>query len=374
MGDLLPALSTRGIGTAALVHAHDRRFQGRAGVTEVAGVPVWRAPTWGQILYAPVSPLFPFWLNRALREFKPDILHLHLPNTSAFWALRESRARRLPWVLHWHADVVASVHDRRLALAYPLYRPLEQRLLRHAHTIITTSPPYRDSSLPLAPWRDKCRVVPLGLDTSRLAPPDPAVRRAAVALWVSGGVRLLAVGRLTYYKGHEILIRALSEVPDAQLILIGEGPHKGRLDKLIQALGLGDRAHLLGHLPGPVLQGLLASCDCVCLPSIERTEAFGLVLLEAMHHGKPVISSDVPGAGMGWVVKNRKTGLLAPPGDVAAWVVALRELVSESQLRQMFGLAGKERLNEQFAIGPIADQLIALYQEILGSNIPQLPG
>jgi len=370
LGDLLPALSARGISTMALVHAHAGRPQGRAGMTRVADVPVVRVPTWGRVLYAPVSPLFPSWLNRTLREFAPDVLHLHLPNTSAFWALREPRALRLPWVIQWQSDVVASVHDRRLALAYPLYRPLEQRLLRQAHSIIATSPPYRDSSRPLAPWRDKCRVIPLGLDASRLPLPDPAVQRAAVALWVSGGARLLAVGRLTYYKGHEILIRALAEVPEAQLILIGEGGRHGRLQGLVRSLGLGARVHLLGHLPGPVLQGLLASCDGLCLPSIERTEAFGLVLLEAMHHGKPVISSDVPGSGMGWVVEDRKTGLLVPPGDVAAWIAALRELVADPQLRRVLGAGGKRRLEGQFTIGPIADQVVALYQETLGSTRP----
>lgn len=352
----------------ALVHAHDWRPQGRAGMTKVAGIPVVRVPTWGRILYAPVSPIFPLWLNRALRDFEPEILHLHLPNTSAFWVLREPRARTLPWVIHWHADVVASTHDRRLALAYPLYRPLERRLLRRAHTIIATSPAYRDSSVSLAPWHDKCRVIPLGLDPSRLAPSEPTVQEAATALWVSAGLRLLAIGRLTYYKGHEILIQAMAEVPEAQLILIGEGEQQGRLNSLVQRLDLASRVHLLGQLPRSVLQGLLASCDCVCLPSIERTEAFGLVLLEAMHHGKPVISSDVPGSGMGWVVADRTTGLLVTPGDVAAWGAALREMAANSELRQRLGAEGKKRLEEQFTIVPIATQVATLYQEILGNK------
>ncbi len=109
---------------------------------------IYRAPCYGRLLYAPISPTFPFWLARAIREFQPDLLHLHLPNTSAFWALLVPAARRLPWVIHWHADVVASTIDRRLALAYRLYRPFEQRLLAASRR---SSPPRRPIWRPALP-------------------------------------------------------------------------------------------------------------------------------------------------------------------------------------------------------------------------------
>src|SRR5699024_5451513 len=112
-------------------------------------------------------------------EFKPDLLHLHLPNTSAFWAMAIPAARKIPWIVHWHADVVASRHDSKLALAYPLYRPFEQRFLKVASAIIATSPPYLESSSALAHWRDKCQVIPLGLDPARLPEPSEVERLAA---------------------------------------------------------------------------------------------------------------------------------------------------------------------------------------------------
>ena len=137
LADLLPALQTQGVAAAALVHDEQPRRHGRWPSRDAA-IPVYRVPCYGRLLYAPVSPQFPFWLVRALREFRPDLLHLHLPNTSAFWGLAVPAARRLPWIIHWHADVVASLLDRRLALAYRFYRPFEQRLLAASRAVIAT--------------------------------------------------------------------------------------------------------------------------------------------------------------------------------------------------------------------------------------------
>ena len=124
---------------------------------------LWRCPVWFRLIFAPISPGFPLWLRRAIRAQMPDILHLHMPNLSAFWALALPSARRLPWVVHWHADVVPSKHKLGLRLAYPLYRILERYILDRADVVVATSKPSLDSSKPLAPWHDKCRVVPLGM-------------------------------------------------------------------------------------------------------------------------------------------------------------------------------------------------------------------
>ncbi|MEZ5575136.1 MAG: glycosyltransferase [Candidatus Competibacteraceae bacterium] len=122
--------------------------------------PIYRAPCFGRLLYAPISPAFPVWLNRTIRTFRPDLLHLHLPNTSAFWARRLPAARRLPWIVHWHADVVASTIDQRLALAYRLYRPFEERLLATSRAVIATCRRIWRPA-PRLPLRERCHIVPL---------------------------------------------------------------------------------------------------------------------------------------------------------------------------------------------------------------------
>jgi glycosyltransferase involved in cell wall biosynthesis len=374
LADLLPALQRQGIAVAALVHDHlSPRQRVRAPKTSTApqeSFPLYRAPCYGRLLYAPVSPRFPWWLNNAIKHFKPDLLHLHLPNTSAFWALILPTARRLPWVVHWHADVVASRHNRGLALAYSGYRPLEQRLLAATSAVIATSPPYLESSSALAPWQNKCQVIPLGLDPLRLPDPSHEEKAAAWALWgEEETLRVLAVGRLSYYKGHEILLQAMAALPQGRLILVGTGEREKKLRRLINALRLEERVSLLGGCSEAQRNALLAACDVFCLPSIERTEAFGVVLLEAMHFAKPVIATRIVGSGVGWVVSDGKTGRLCQPEDPAALAQSLQEFAQNSHKRSMFGQAGKQHFQENFHIDRIAKKVAALYASILAKKV-----
>ena len=367
LADLLPSLQAQGVAAAALVHDEQSRWVGQWPAPD-SKPPIYRAPCHGRLLYAPVSPMFPFWLARAIREFRPELLHLHLPNTSAFWALAVPAARRLPWIIHWHADVVASQIVRWLALAYRFYRPFELRLLAASRAVIATSPPYLDASPALAPWRERCHVIPLGLDPNRIPDPDPAALARAEALWGNTHFRVLAIGRLTYYKGHDVLIRASADLPGSRILIVGTGERRRQLATLIQLLGLGDRIGLPGFLPEADLNALLASCDTLCLPSLERTEAFGLVLLEAMRFGKPIVVGDIPGSGAGWVSRQAGHGLLAPPGDPVKLAAALRELQHDSALRQSLGQAGAKALRERFGIEPVAAAVAELYRRVLAAT------
>ncbi len=363
LADLLPALRAQGVTAAALVHDEQPRRGGQVPTPD-DDPPVYRAPCHGRLLYAPVSPAFPFWLARAIREFRPDVLHLHLPNTSAFWTLAVPAARRLPWVIHWHADVVATPLDRRLNFAYRFYRPLEQRLLAAAQAVIVTSPPYLDASAALAPWRDRCRIIPLGLDPNRLPDPDPAARARAEALWGNTDLRVLVIGRLTYYKGHDVLIRAAAGLDQCRMLIVGSGERRQRLEALVQSLKVADRVRLPGFQSNTDLYTLLSGCDVLCLPSLDRAEAFGMVLLEAMHFGKPVVASDIPGSGVGWVVREAGHGLLVPPDDSANLAAALRELQNDPTRRRMLGQTGATALRERFGIEPVAAAVAGLYQQL----------
>lgn len=364
LGDLLPALSKKGVDATALVH--------RSPGGSVAGTDcfdeskVYRVPCYGSILYAPVCPGFPGALNKIIKKTKPDILHLHVPNTSAFSVMLPAKACRLPWVIHWHADVVPSTIDRRLAVAYSLYRPVEQRLLSKAAAVIATSQRYLDSSAALRRWQEKCVVIPLGLNPARMAQPDHQSLQQAEKLWRDQDVlRVLSIGRLTYYKGHEILIRAAAEMQGVGIVIVGEGDKRRDLERLIAKLQIQDRVLLCGLLPEIELQALLASSDCFCLPSIERTEAFGLVLLEAMRYGKVVIAGDVPGSGIGWVVQDKKTGFLCPVGNVQELARSLQHCAAHSEKREVMGEAGRKRFESMFHIDQVAEETIRLYHDVL---------
>lgn len=361
MADLLPAQAALGLEVGALVHDHSGGEL--PPESELDGVRVWRAPSAGRLLYAPVSPLFPLWLNRVIKRFRPHLLHLHLPNTSAFWALLSPAARRLPWVIHWHSDVVASGFDRRLALAYPLYRPFERMLLARGRRIIATSPPYRDSSSALAPWHERVTVIPLGMDAGRLPRADPSAREWARGCW-SGGLRLLCIGRLTYYKGHEVLLRALARVPGASLVLVGEGERRTELERLVGELGIGERVSLVGRRTDREVAALMEGCELFCLPSVERTEAFGVVLMEAMACGRPSLVSAIEGSGVGWVVQEGGAGFHAPAGDIEGWSTRLAELVAAPERLEDAASRGRERFDQCFRIDTVAERTLSLYREM----------
>lgn len=365
LADLLTAQTKMGLQVAALVHDEGPGWQARFPSPGTPPPLIYRAPCLGRLLYAPLSPSFPYWLNRVIQEFHPQLLHLHLPNTSAFAALAIPRARRLPWVVHWHADVVASTIDRRLALAYQVYRPFEQRLLGHSQAIIATSSPYLDASLALRPWRDRCEVIPLGLDPSRLRVPTDDSLVWAEQTWGGQGSRVLTIGRLTYYKGHEVLIRALARVPEARGLIVGEGEYRTRLEGVIQELALGDRVRLLGYQREEQLAALLSTCDLFCLPSLERTEAFGLVLLEAMRYGKPILVSDIPGSGAPWVVAQASNGLRVPPGDAEALAHAMNGMFANPAQLLELGAAGTKALEYHFGVDPIAGAVQAVYCRLI---------
>jgi len=162
MGLLLPELQAQSnCEVKAIVHHH---LPAQAYQREyIDQVEVVRVPSYGRLLFAPISPAFPFYLNQEIQQFKPDVLHIHMPNTSVFWLLLSGLARKIPWVIHWHSDVVSSQYASKLKYAYPFYRPFEQAMLKLSGAIIVTSPDYLHTSLALSKWQAKCQIIPLGL-------------------------------------------------------------------------------------------------------------------------------------------------------------------------------------------------------------------
>jgi rhamnosyl/mannosyltransferase len=370
LADLMPAqMQPHNTSVAALVHDHQRQWSRFFTTTTTEtwnNLTIYRVPTYGRLLYAPISPQFPVWFNQTLQQFQPQLLHFHLPNTSAFWALGLPRAKRLPWIVHWHADVISTLNSK-LSTAYYAYRPLEQRLLAHARAIIVTSEPYLASSMPLRGWQAKCQIIPLGIALSRLPEPSKPAQQWAEQQWQNPGVKLLTVGRLTYYKGHEVLIRAMAQVKNAHLLIVGQGEQQQYLQTLITQLNLANQVKLLGYCTNTELNALLATCDCFCLPSLERTEAFGVVLLEAMRYSKAVVASAISGSGVTWVVVDNQTGLLVPPQNEAALAQALQGLIDNPSWCVALGKAGQQRCKQLFDIKAVTEKIAELYQQVLTS-------
>jgi glycosyltransferase involved in cell wall biosynthesis len=352
LGDLVEAQRAAGHEVAVLVH-DDRKYP-------KSGDPPWlmRCPVWIRLMFAPISPAFALWLRRAIKRYRPDVLHIHMPNVSAFWALLLTSARRIPWVVHWHADVERSRFRLSLRLGYPHYFIFERAVLEGAEGIVVTSPQYLEASKPLSPWSEKCHVIPLGVDPARL----PEVPESEThGLWLGPGLRILAVGRLAYYKGFDTLVRAVIGEPERELIVVGEGEERAALEKILAEAGNPPYIRLLGAVDDATVRRLMASCDVLCLPSRERTEAFGIVLLEAMRYAKPLLVSELQGSGMTWVARHGQNAMHVTPEDVGAWRAALSVLAHSPGKRQLMGRLGYERYARDFDIRSVAARIDSLY-------------
>src|SRR6056297_3837425 len=372
MLDLLRACSAENVAQACLVHAAPGQAHTSSDEVFEFIEHFARVPTVAQISYAPVSPGFRRAMERILVEFMPDVLHLHLPNTSAFWALTSRRARRLPWVLHWHSDVIGPGLDTKLKMLYPFYRPFEQALLKRADVVIATSPPYLDSSLALRPWREKCRVIPLGLAPDRVEVAAGRLGSSAddgvsIPDWAGDGrFRVLGVGRLSRYKGFGTLIRAAAGTDAVELIIAGDGEQRSQLERLVPLRASG-RIRLVGGVDDATRNRLMAECDLFCLPSINRAEAFGLSLVEAMAAGKAQLATRVAGSGMGWVVAEGRTGWLVAPGDVDALVGLLRRVAQDRAVLEQTGARARQSFDARFGIDAVARQIVELYRAVLAN-------
>ena len=369
---LLRALATLDITPSALVH------QSKTSLTSVEesfsangrALRIVRAATWCRFLFTPISPGFPWVLHQLIKRDQPDVLHLHLPNPSALWALVLPSARRLPWIAHWQSDVLTKESHWLLKIAYRLYSPLESALLRKVDKVIVSSPPYLVTSQPLTKVAKKCVVIPLGIDDRFGDQPhnDSAVVRAnedKSSAATARNLKVVAIGRMTHYKGFDILLRAIAQTEGITLELVGHGELMRSLKRLTELLNLSKRVRFHGLLDDSAKDELLSRCDCLCLPSTDRTESFGIVLLEAMSAAKACVVSDVEGSGMSWLVEDNMTGLVTPANDIDSLAQALCRLRDEPNLAIRLGLKGRQKFLTALTIEASAKAIRDIYDDLL---------
>lgn len=324
---------------------------------DACGVRVTRAASLGMLQSTSMAPALPWLLWR--RRGRADVVHAHMPDPLAALAIWFARPRGKV-VLHWHSDVV------RQRIARHVYRPLERWLLRRADAVIATSRAYADSSPVLRDVRDKVEVIPIGAH----APEAPEPERVDLLRRRYGGRRLVfALGRMTYYKGWDVLIEAARHLPPDVVVAIGGGgPDLPRYRQRAEAAGVADRLQFVGPLSAASVEAHFALAQVFCMASTLRAEAFGVVALEAMARGVAVVATDIPGSGLGWLHQHGVTGLQVPPNDAVALAGALRRLLDDDELRAHCGAAGRARWLEHFTAETMADQTVALYRRLLNAR------
>ena len=298
------------------------------------------------------SPLCPGMVG-GIRRPDADIVHIHLPNPTAVLAYLASGHRgRL--VVTYHSDTV------RQKLLGPLFAPFLHQALRRASAIIATSPDYRRTSPVLARYLDRCHVIPYGIAVEQFERSDPA---AVDKVRERYGERLiLSVGRLVYYKGFEYLIRAMQQVR-GRLIIIGDGPLNQKLSQLVAELGLGDKVVLAGEIQNADVTPYYHAADLFALASVARSEAFGIVQIEAMAAGIPVVNTSLD-SGVPFVSLHNQTGLTVPPENPDALAAAINRLLDDESLRQSLGRAASLRARQEFSLETMTSRVLALYETV----------
>ena len=320
---------------------------------------VYELPAFSLAYNAPISPTMPWRAWRLHREWRFDLAHLHFPDPMSHVAAL-ALPRSLPIVVSWHSDIVRRKRFRAI------YQPFVERILRRAAAVVVGTPAHFRSSevLPVAGVQDKLAQVPYGVDFSRFAHAGPGVARIRRRF----GERIVfALGRHVYYKGFEFLLEAMAALPDAHLILGGEGPLTRELRARAADLGVATRVTFVGEIPDEQLADFYFACDVFCMPSVEPAEAFGLVQVEAMACGRPVVCCELHN-GVTYVNRHNETGLVVPPRQSAALADALRRLLDDVTLRERLGNAAAERVRREFSLHAQCEAMLKVYQRVAAAR------
>ena len=313
---------------------------------KVGRVPVTYAGSLGTAASCPLS--FSFIGEFRRKAMLADAVELHLPFPVADLALLLSGYKGRV-VVAWHSDVVRQKH------ILVLYQPLMKWLLKRADVILVATKAHIDSSPYLQPFREKCVIVPYGIDPA-VYEQRPHLMPLSAQMYDKSAKKILFTGRLVYYKGADVLLEAFAGLQsNAELFFAGTGVLEPELQARAEALGIRSRVHFLGRRMTPELRDMFAECDLFVLPSVANSEAFGIVQLEAMVNGKPVINTSLP-TGVPLVSIGGETGLTVPPNDAEALRDAMEQLLTDDALREAYGRAARERVLREFSLETVMEK------------------
>ncbi|HAN8077960.1 TPA: glycosyltransferase, partial [Escherichia coli] len=307
------------------------------------------------LLSTPVSISYILIWSRIRNNY--DIIHVHLPNPLAIIALLLFPPKA-PVVVHWHSDIV----KQKIALKF--FQPLQNLFLNKVEKIIVTSEIYGSSSPQLQRFQDKIICIPIGIKSERL-PKNETLLKHLKEKYKNKKI-VFSLGRLVYYKGFENLVNAANFLPEDTIILIGGcGELYDELADSILSNKLEGKVVLLGEIKYEQLSAYYQVCDVFCLPSIHESEAFGVVQIEAMSYGKPVVSTNIKNSGVPWVNENGISGVVVEPNEPHELAKAILTILNNPA---GFSLGALERYRKLFTRDKMISSLIGLYQNIKIGN------
>ncbi|WP_270088412.1 glycosyltransferase [Sphingobacterium sp. SYP-B4668] len=348
MYELMLGLSERKIQCDMLCAATEGHAAGVTVLNSYAKLMVM--PTLLKLSATMLAPRMITVLRKIAKDYQ--IVHIHHPDPMACLALFLSGFKGTV-VLHWHADIL------KQKLLLKLYSPLQRWLIKRADKIVGTTPVYVEQSPFLKKVQYKIDYIPIGILPMERKDIDAACIRAKY----SAKYIIFSLGRLVEYKGYEYLIRSAQHLDERYQVLIGgKGPLKEELHMLINTLGLANRVFLLGFLTDEETLSHFAASDVFCMSSIWKTEAFGIVQIEAMSLGIPVVSTSIAASGVSWVNKHGQSGLVVPPQNEMALANAIKEVCEYPDSKNKLKKGSFERFEENFTRDKMIDKCLQVYK------------
>jgi glycosyltransferase involved in cell wall biosynthesis len=318
------------------------RRRGAAHQYTIDGVPVEAVASLGTLFSTPLAPGYiPAFVRRAASA---DVIIHHAPLPLNDAAILLGLPDEVALIVYWHAEIVG------YALLQRLVAPLIRRALARADRIVVSGQPMIDNSAFLRPHAKKCTVLPYGMDLDYWRTLDASERAGADELRHQQPRHIVALGRLVGYKGFDVLVRAMQTI-DGHATIIGEGPLLADLQQLATALGVSDRIRFTGRLTRSEIKQLFYSARVFAFPSVTEAEAFGIVQIEAMASGLPIVNTNLT-TTVPLVARHDLEALTIPPNDPQALSHALNRILDEPALAERLGAAGRERALNEF------DQLV----------------
>jgi glycosyltransferase involved in cell wall biosynthesis len=331
-----------------------RRF-GSARRYTLDGIPVDAVASLGTLFSTPLAPGYIPAFVRRVRSTDVVVHHAPFPLNDA--AILRGFPEDIALIVYWHADVVG----------YPLLRrvvaPLIRRALARADRIVVSGQPMIDHSDFLRPHAEKCAVLPYGMDLDYWRTLDSDERANADELRRQRPRHIVALGRLVGYKGYDVLIRAMQSV-NGNATIIGEGPLLADLQQLATELGVSGRIRLAGRLPRDEIKQLFHSAQVFAFPSVNEAEAFGIVQIEAMAAGLPIVNTHLA-TTVPLVARHELEALTVVPNDPQALSQALNRLLDEPALAERLGAAGRQRALSEFGQVVFRARMTAVYEDAL---------
>ena len=304
--------------------------------------------TWMEVAGTMIAPSMITTLWRNCNKY--DVIHVHHPDPMACMALFFSGYRGKV-VLHWHSDIVRQKHLMKL------YLPFQKWLIRRADLIVGTTPIYVKESPDLQAVQHKVTHLPIGVEEMPLDMEGAQRLREKYR----GRKMVFSLGRLVPYKGYKYLIEAAQYLPDDYVVIIGgTGPLEGEHRALIEQLHLEEKVKLIGFVHDEELPAYYTACELFVLPSVQKTEAFGIVQIEAMSCGKPVIATRIPGSGTSWVNEHGISGLNVMPEQPKEIAEAILAITKDRDAYEVYATGARLRYEKHF----VKERMIAGALEI----------